>query len=64
MKGKKMPGQMGNNRVTVKNLMVIETDKEKNLLMVKGAVPGANGGYLLIKKADFLAQSSGKSKKE
>ena len=64
MKGKKMPGQMGNNRVTVKNLMVIEADKEKNLLMVKGAVPGANGGYLLIKKADFLAQSSGKSKKE
>ncbi len=64
MKGKKMPGQMGNNRVTVKNLTVIEADKEKNLLVVKGAVPGANGGYLLIKKADFLAQSSGKSKKE
>jgi len=64
MKGKKMPGQMGNNRVTVKNLTVIETDKEKNLLVVKGAVPGANGGYLLIKKADFLAQSSGKSIKE
>lgn len=64
MKGKKMPGQMGNSRVTIKNLTVIEADKEKNLLVVKGAVPGANGGYLLIKKADFWAQSSGKSKKE
>lgn len=64
MKGKKMPGQMGNKRVTVKNLTVIEADKEKNLLIVKGAVPGANGSYLLIKKADFSAQSSSKTKKE
>ena len=51
MKGKKLPGQMGNKRVTVKNLTVIETDKEKNLIVVKGAVPGASGGYLLIKKS-------------
>ncbi len=53
VKGKKMPGQMGNKRVTVKNLIVIEADKDNNLLLVKGAVPGANRGYLLIKKADF-----------
>lgn len=53
VKGKKLPGQMGNQRVTVKNLIVIEADKDNNLLLVKGAVPGANGGYLLIKKVDF-----------
>jgi large subunit ribosomal protein L3 len=52
-KGKKLPGQMGNERVTVKNLTVIEADKDNNLLMVRGAVPGANGGYLMIKKVDF-----------
>ncbi len=52
-KGKKLPGQMGNSRVTVKNLKVIQADKENNLLVVKGAVPGASGGYLLIKKANF-----------
>jgi large subunit ribosomal protein L3 len=53
MKGKKLPGQLGNRRVTVKNLKVIEADKENNLLIVKGTVPGARGGYLLIKKAYF-----------
>lgn len=64
MKGKKLPGQMGNKRVTVKNLTVVQTDKENNLLVVRGAVPGAKGGYLLIKKADFQAVSSKKEKKE
>jgi large subunit ribosomal protein L3 len=53
MKGKKLPGHMGDNRVTVRNLTVMKTDKENNLLVVKGAIPGANGGYLLIKKAKF-----------
>jgi len=53
MKGKKLPGHLGNSRVTVKNLKVIQADKENNLLVVKGAVPGARGGYLLIKKASF-----------
>jgi large subunit ribosomal protein L3 len=53
MKGKKLPGHMGSGRVTVKNLMVIQADKENNLLVVRGAVPGAKGGYLLIKKANF-----------
>lgn len=52
-KGKKLPGQMGNQRVTVKNLTVIEADRDNNLLMVRGAVPGASGGYLMIKKVDF-----------
>lgn len=53
LKGKKLPGQMGNSRVTISNLTVIETDAENNLLIVRGAVPGANGGHLLIKKAGF-----------
>jgi large subunit ribosomal protein L3 len=64
MKGKKLPGHMGHERVTVKNLTVIEADQEKNLLIVKGSVPGANGGYLLIKKKSFKAQSSEEEKKE
>jgi large subunit ribosomal protein L3 len=52
-KGKKMPGHLGDSRVTVRNLMVVQADKENNLLVVKGSIPGANGGYLLIKKAQF-----------
>jgi len=50
LKGKKMAGHMGNRRVTARNLEVIQTDPERNLLLVKGAVPGANGGLLIIKK--------------
>jgi large subunit ribosomal protein L3 len=57
-KGKKLPGQMGNSKVTVRNLKVIQADKENNLLVVKGAVPGARGGYLFIKKANFDPESS------
>lgn len=59
MKGKKLPGHMGNSRVTKKNLTVIDTDKENNLLIVKGSIPGSNGGYVLIKKAGFKAKSTG-----
>jgi large subunit ribosomal protein L3 len=50
LKGKPMAGHMGNRRVTARNLEVIETDPERNLLLVKGAVPGANGGLLIIEK--------------
>jgi len=49
-KGKRMAGHMGNRRVTACNLEVIQADPERNLLLVKGAVPGANGGLLIIKK--------------
>lgn len=48
-KGKKMAGRMGEERVTVKNLKIIEIDKEKNLLGIKGAVPGKKGTLLEIK---------------
>ncbi len=50
-KGKKMAGRMGQQRVTVQNLEVIRVDKERNLLLVKGAVPGADGGYVVIRKS-------------
>lgn len=50
IKGTKMAGHMGVERKTIKNLKVIRIDAEQNLLLVKGSVPGPNGGYLLIKK--------------
>jgi large subunit ribosomal protein L3 len=49
-KGMRAAGRMGQDRVTMRNLEVIEVDAENNILVVRGAVPGANGGYLLIKK--------------
>ena len=50
LKGTRMAGHMGNERVTVKKLQVVQADPERNLLLVKGSVPGANGGLLMIKK--------------
>lgn len=51
-KGKKMPGRMGSDRVTVKNLKVIRVDNEKNLIALKGAVPGRRGTILEIRKKE------------
>lgn len=51
VKGKKMPGQMGNKRVTVQNLSVAEVVSDKNLLLIKGAVPGATDSYVVIRQA-------------
>ena len=48
-KNKKMPGQYGNEQVTVLNLEVVRVDTEKNLIAVKGAVPGAKGGIVFIR---------------
>ncbi|HLX58175.1 MAG TPA: 50S ribosomal protein L3 [Ktedonobacteraceae bacterium] len=50
LKGTRMAGHMGNERVTMKKLQVIQADPERNLLLVKGSVPGAIGGLLMIKK--------------
>jgi len=50
-KGMRMSGHMGVDRVTVRNLRVLGVDKEDNLLVVEGSVPGPNGGYLVITKA-------------
>ena len=49
-KGQKMPGHLGSRRVTVQSLGVERVDEEKNLLFVRGAVPGPNGGYVMIRK--------------
>lgn len=51
LKGKKLPGHMGNTRVTVKNLEVIDVRPDENLLMIRGAVPGPRQGLVLIHKA-------------
>ncbi len=50
-KGKKMAGRMGAERVTCRNLKVVKIDLNQNLLLVKGAVPGSNGGYVFIVKS-------------
>ncbi len=50
LKGKKMAGHMGNKRVTVKNLEVVEVDTDRNLLLLKGGLPGAPSGLLAIHK--------------
>jgi len=52
-KGMRMGGHMGHVRMTVRNLTIIGTDKENNLLLIKGAVPGPRGGYVLIRKENF-----------
>lgn len=50
-KGRKLPGHMGAEKVTVQNLNVVRVDAERNLLLVRGAVPGPKGGLLVIKEA-------------
>lgn len=57
MKGKKMPGHMGMERVTVQNLKVVDVKPDLNVILVKGAVPGPNNGYLIIKRAVKKARS-------
>ena len=57
-KGKKMAGHMGNTRVTAKHLEVVQIDAERNLLMVKGGVPGAPNGLLMIQYSKKRASGS------
>jgi len=54
VKGKKMPGHMGDDRVTARSIQVISVDKEQNLVLVKGPVPGANGGMVMVRPATRL----------
>lgn len=51
LKGKKLPGHMGVDRVTVLNLEVVKVDAERNLLLIKGAIPGAKGGIVTVRNA-------------
>jgi len=63
-KGKKMSGQLGNERVTVRSLDVVRIDEERNLLLVKGPVPGANRGLVEIRAAVRLNRSKTKKAAE
>jgi large subunit ribosomal protein L3 len=60
-KGKKMPGHMGHEQITVRSLDVVEIDKDNNLLLVKGPVPGHNGGLVVIREARRLYKSKVKA---
>ena len=51
IKGRKMPGQMGNRRETVKGLMVVDVRPEENIILIRGAVPGGRNGVVFIKKS-------------
>jgi len=53
-KGKKMPGRMGNERSTMRNIKLVRIDTENNLVLVRGAVPGPNGGYVVIRQTNIL----------
>lgn len=48
-KGKRLPGRMGNNKRTTQNIEIVDVDAEKNLVLLRGAVPGANGGLVVLK---------------
>jgi large subunit ribosomal protein L3 len=52
VKGKRMPGQLGNARTTVRNQKLVKVDAENNLILVRGAVPGPNGGYVVIQETN------------
>jgi large subunit ribosomal protein L3 len=54
MKGKKMPGQYGNAKTTTRNQKLVKVDAENNLLLIRGAVPGPNGGYVIIQETNKL----------
>ena len=51
MKGKKMPGHMGHDKVTLQNLTIAKVDSERELLLIKGNVPGPKKGFVVVKTA-------------
>jgi len=51
-KGKRMAGQYGNTQVTTRNVKVVKVDPENNVLLIKGAIPGPNGGYVVVKETN------------
>jgi large subunit ribosomal protein L3 len=52
VKGKRMPGQLGNVKTTVRNQKLVKVDPENNLLLIRGAIPGPNGGYVVIQETN------------
>ncbi len=63
-KNKKLPGQMGNVKVTTKNIEIIDVRKDQNLLLVSGAVPGANGNYVVIGSNAPIVEAPAKENKD
>ncbi|GIW74535.1 MAG: 50S ribosomal protein L3 [Phycisphaerales bacterium] len=63
-KGKRMNGQLGNERVTIRNLDVVKVEPERNLLLVKGPVPGANGSVVRIRPSVRLRPAKAKAQQE
>ena len=63
LKGMRAAGHMGSDRVTTRNLTVVRVDAEKNILVVKGAVPGSGGSYVVIRKGP-AAKAAGAARKE
>jgi large subunit ribosomal protein L3 len=64
LKGKKMPGHMGNVRVTTQNVKLVKIDPERNLLLIQGSVPGCKGALVLVRKSGkALAKARGKAHK-
>ncbi|MFD1395747.1 50S ribosomal protein L3 [Kroppenstedtia eburnea] len=55
-KGQKLPGRMGSDKVTIQNLQVVKVDPEKNLLLIKGSIPGPKNSYVVIQSAVKAAQ--------
>ncbi|MGI9446297.1 MAG: 50S ribosomal protein L3 [Pirellulales bacterium] len=58
-KGKKMAGRFGNERSTMRNLRLVDVDSDRNLLVVRGAVPGPNGGYVVVRQTNKVKRSGG-----
>ena len=58
MKGKPMAGHYGDGRVTASNLVILEVNREKNLLVVRGSIPGHNNGYVMIRKSKKAARKA------
>ena len=58
-KGKRMAGRFGNERSTMRNLKVVRLDKETNLLLVRGAVPGPNGAMVVVQQTNLIKKVAG-----
>ena len=61
LKGTRMAGRMGTDRVTIKALEIVQSDAERNLLLVKGSIPGPNGGLVMIRKGAQQAALAARS---
>lgn len=57
-KGKPSAGHYGNERITVRNIRIVKTDAARNLIIIRGSIPGANGGYVLIRKGKSKAKAA------